>query len=604
MRGNVTSFALPWTDILRELSGMDSGEFGCALPRTGAELADTVQVLIRRGSWQQETTAQSLLHHARVRRRVVLDLLRGAVRRGHRGYSLLDWAETERRAALLPEDGIPPEVTKLLDPDRHFTQLRPDKAADPAEPGEHDSAAIAAQLADMRPHAVMLEYSGNVEGDTQAKAGTAWSAVAAQVRGDEENEASHKQLNITVGDRPVDQFKPLYMAVAFCWCFKFSVGLPDVLWKDTVTRDRRDALAPVVDIATWCQQMARRVESQFARDWLFMFAAWNQCFRQAVNRSRTLYSYTPRAEAPMTKEELTEGAVALCAALKGKYRPFPGGPLQPVNGDLAKVGLVETLSRVARRMLENVRHTSQQIPGTVETRRLMRHETHAYRIVFGEPIFVTISPAERDSFLTAKLFRVRASDPICRLDPAAASWGGRFRPKLGVDLEEDEVAEVDVPDFQARRHIAACDPLASVEAFHVQLRLVLRHIFGVEFCVDCPNCDQCCTDTPSASAAVWGAGAFGRVSAVYACLEHQKSAALHAHMQVFVECLHQHTPLKDILQLAKGSQGKGVAGAVSTIQVSCRRRNVPRSSTGRPTSGLCRSKLAPAQAGAQFDLLA
>ena len=158
-------------------------------------------------------------------------------------------------------------MTKLLDPDRHFTQLRPDKAADPAEPGEHDSAAIAAQLADMRPHAVMLEYSGNVEGDTQAKAGTAWSAVAAQVRGDEENEASHKQLNITVGDRPVDQFKPLYMAVAFCWCFKFSVGLPDVLWKDTVTRDRRDALAPVVDIATWCQQILSWLHSPVGKIW-------------------------------------------------------------------------------------------------------------------------------------------------------------------------------------------------------------------------------------------------------------------------------------------------------------------------------------------------
>ena len=41
----------------------------------------------------------------------------------------------------------------------------------------------------------------------------------------------------------------------------------------------------------------------------------------------------------------------------------------------------------------------------------------------------------------------------------------------------------------------------------------------------------------------------GRVDAVYTSIEAQKSTgSLHAHSQVFVQCLHQHTSIYDILE--------------------------------------------------------
>ena len=44
-------------------------------------------------------------------------------------------------------------------------------------------------------------------------------------------------------------------------------------------------------------------------------------------------------------------------------------------------------------------------------------------------------------------------------------------------------------------------------------------------------------------------GIFGRVDAVYASNEAQTSTgSLHAHSQVVVQCLHQHTCLSEILQ--------------------------------------------------------
>ena len=45
---------------------------------------------------------------------------------------------------------------------------------------------------------------------------------------------------------------------------------------------------------------------------------------------------------------------------------------------------------------------------------------------------------------------------------------------------------------------------------------------------------------------------FGRIDACYTSIEAQKSTgSLHAHSQVFVQCLHQHTSLRDILNILR-----------------------------------------------------
>ena len=73
-------------------------------------------------------------------------------------------------------------------------------------------------------------------------------------------------------------------------------------------------------------------------------------------------------------------------------------------------------------------------------------------------------------------------------------------------------------------------------------------------CPHCPNCATTwhpCTDTAGSNATVVG-GVFGRVDAAYVSIEAQKSTgSLHAHCQVFVQCLHQHTPLTEIFQLVE-----------------------------------------------------
>ena len=110
-----------------------------------------------------------------------------------------------------------------------------------------------------------------------------------------------------------------------------------------------------------------------------------------------------------------------------------------------------------------------------------------------------------------------------------------------------------LPGWQQRRTILARDPLASVDGFHVLLRLLLRHVFGVNICHLCPDCDKTttpCMDCSGSNAALLG-GVFGRIDAVYVTIEAQKSTgSLHGHMQCFLQCLHQHTPLTEIFSMS------------------------------------------------------
>ena len=81
--------------------------------------------------------------------------------------------------------------------------------------------------------------------------------------------------------------------------------------------------------------------------------------------SRTLYSYEGRSNDEgnnMTAKEMEEGAIQLCSALAGNYMDTTGKS-KPVKGDMTKLRYVPCLSRVAKRMLQNIEHTSRNVGG-------------------------------------------------------------------------------------------------------------------------------------------------------------------------------------------------------------------------------------------------
>jgi hypothetical protein len=118
-RGNATSFPLPWSSLLAELQRLDADQESDTspdLPWTGAELSDKISVLIKTHDEHDTLSMAQFVHQALVRRDVVLQLIRGAKNRGHRAYANVDMERAHAKAQLLPENGVPPELIRIIPP--------------------------------------------------------------------------------------------------------------------------------------------------------------------------------------------------------------------------------------------------------------------------------------------------------------------------------------------------------------------------------------------------------------------------------------------------------------------------------------------------------
>lgn len=84
---------------------------------------------------------------------VVVDLIMELKKLGHPSFANLEDAAVRDRAAQLPEDGVPPEVLKIIHEDLggddapFDSKLMPQKAATPCEAPERDLAAAGATFA-------------------------------------------------------------------------------------------------------------------------------------------------------------------------------------------------------------------------------------------------------------------------------------------------------------------------------------------------------------------------------------------------------------------------------------------------------------------------
>ena len=126
-----------------------------------------------------------------------------------------------------------------------------------------------------------------------------------------------------------------------------------------------------------------------------------------------------------------------------------------------------------------------------------------------------------------------------------------FTASFDISFQVKELAE-HIPDLESRKRFLAKDPLVSVEGFRAIVLLTYKYLFGMRVCADCPSCnfhENPCQDYFGSNATPEG-GIFGQIDAGYTSVEAQKSiGALHAHSQLFVQCLHQHTPLHEVFKI-------------------------------------------------------
>ena len=197
--------------------------------------------------------------------------------------------------------------------------------------------------------------------------------------------------------------------------------------------------APTLDAHEWAAAMARRVETQFRRDWTFASTVWNYLFRTMVNLQPNAYIYAVPEEdgggrqRMLTSEEICAGARELMGAMHvGKYVDITG-ELKAIQGDFTKLRHAPALSAAAKKVLSNMEARARNIPGTHEVQRTMHHQTHANRVCYGTAACVTFSPSERDTTLMVKLARARQSDPAIIAD-GSGPFQSRGKPELDVDF--------------------------------------------------------------------------------------------------------------------------------------------------------------------------
>ena len=73
----------------------------------------------------------------------------------------------------------------------------------------------------------------------------------------------------------------------------------------------------------------------------------------------------------------------------------PDGTRVPVNGDVSQISRILGLSSQEKALLRNFQFMFANIAGTRQMRRCVGHIIKSFMIIYGCPVFMTITPGER-----------------------------------------------------------------------------------------------------------------------------------------------------------------------------------------------------------------
>ena len=163
------------------------------------------------------------------------------------------------------------------------------------------------------------------------------------------------------------------------------------------------------------------------------------------------------------------------------------------------------LTPVERRLAWAQNHLAANLGGSQQLRQTMGHRQFGARVVYGDCIFITISPNEQHSALVLRLSRFRRNDPYVqhgdgifqrlacadfpRLEASNCHGCGKSHATTSKrrEQEEQETVTVELPEYDLRRAATARDPLAVVEGYKIEILLRLAILLGVRMCPNCPR---------------------------------------------------------------------------------------------------------------------
>ena len=187
----------------------------------------------------------------------------------------------------------------------------------------------------------------------------------------------------------------------------------------------------------------------------------------------------------------------MIAAAQELYRKLHAGFIGsgvtriPIAGDTTKLHLAAGLTPLQKKLARTASFLAQNMQGSQQLRRLMGHSQWGARVVYGDCVFITISPNEQHSALVLRLSRYRRNDPYIRHgDNERRRCCAADYPPLEMQSKNDDDAYVDLPAYDLRRAYTARDPHAVIEGYKLEILLRLGTLLGVRMCPDCPRCNN------------------------------------------------------------------------------------------------------------------
>ena len=271
--------------------------------------------------------------------------------------------------------------------------------------------------------------------------------------------AEYGKVNITTGTTLTNQFDPWYLGMAFPFTLPSAVGGYDVPQKSRWRRpEDTDIANPRVAMhawegttnstSNWIQTQCRvgpacrvklfditrglpqRIEGQFRRHWGFAPALWNLYFRDRLNLGGSLRVHRNQKGLASDESLHTDAAMAAADIYKkldsGYY--LDKGKRRKIARDFSKLMFAENLSSMQKQLLADFRFRCSALPGTQEIRTKIGHLGFWASIVYGNGIFMTVSPSERHNYLAIRLSRYPRQDPLVQM--RHEQWIGADSPSL------------------------------------------------------------------------------------------------------------------------------------------------------------------------------
>ena len=180
----------------------------------------------------------------------------------------------------------------------------------------------------------------------------------------------------------------------------------------------------------------------------------------------------------------------------------------PINGNLGLLFSDDDMGVAERVILCSYLEVTKNIAGCQAIRSRIGHILFGFRCIYGEVLFLIVSPNRRHSALLLRLSRARLNDVMLQgRDPLSqdphkvlAYWRHRYAspdaPKafsaqhIGCDPTGSTVLkEIELPDVFVRQAWVSQDPLASVHHYLAIMYVVIPAAFGLRMCLHCPDCN-------------------------------------------------------------------------------------------------------------------